>query len=78
MRGQIELVRDAEAIAVDGGAGAANLLFAPSRAKIIILAPLVAYTEVFTPLCALGDLGAPRRTVGCSRPSEVPLDVERF
>jgi hypothetical protein len=56
VRQQIELVRDAEAIAVDAGAGAANLLFAPPRAKVFILAPLIAYTDAFTPLCALGDL----------------------
>ena len=56
VRRQVELVRDAEAVAVDAGAGAANLLFAARRAKVIILAPLVAYTEAFTPLCALGDL----------------------
>jgi hypothetical protein len=56
VRQQIELVRDAEAVAVDAGAGAANLLFAARRAKVFILAPLVAYTEAFTPLCALGGL----------------------
>jgi hypothetical protein len=56
VREQIQLVRDAEAVAVDAGAGAANLLFAARRAKVFILAPLVVYTEAFTPLCALGDL----------------------
>jgi len=56
VRQQIDLVRDAEAIAVDAGAGAANLLFAARRAKVFMLAPLVGYTEAFTPLCALGDL----------------------
>jgi capsular polysaccharide biosynthesis protein len=56
VRQQIDLVRDAEAVAVDAGAGAANLLFAARRAKVFLLAPLVGYTEAFTPLCALGDM----------------------
>jgi hypothetical protein len=53
---QIELLRDAEVVAVDGGAGAANLLFAPPGAKVILLASLIGYTDAWTPLCAAGGL----------------------
>jgi hypothetical protein len=56
VRQQIELLRDAEAVAVDAGAGAANLLFAPRGAKVLLLAPMIGYMDAFTPICALGDL----------------------
>jgi tetratricopeptide (TPR) repeat protein len=49
---QIKLTRDAETIAVDGGAAASNLLFAPSGASVIIIAPAAGYTDCFTPLCS--------------------------
>lgn len=56
VREQIALIADAEAIAVDAGAGASNLLFAPRGAKVFLLTPMVGYMEAFTPICTLGGL----------------------
>ena len=49
---QIELMRDAEVIAVEAGAAASNLLFAPAGASAIMISPAPGYYECFTPLCS--------------------------
>jgi hypothetical protein len=54
---QINLMRDAEVIAIDGGAAASNLLFAPRNAAVVLIAPAAAYTECWTPLCSELGLG---------------------
>ena len=48
---QVRLMRDAETIAVEAGAAASNLLFAPSGASVILISPAAGYYECFTPLC---------------------------
>jgi hypothetical protein len=44
------LLGDAEAVAIDIGAAAVNLLFAPPNAKVILIGTILGYTECFTPL----------------------------
>jgi hypothetical protein len=50
------LLADAEAVAIDAGAAAVNLLFVPPGAKAILIGTLLGYTECFTPLTSVCEL----------------------
>ena len=56
IRDQVELVSDAEAIAVDAGAACANLMFAPTGAKAFIMGSMIGYTDAFSPLCEVAGV----------------------
>jgi hypothetical protein len=49
------ILADAEAVAIDAGAAAVNLLFVPPRAKAILIGSHLGYTECFTSLIKACD-----------------------
>ncbi len=66
---QIELFSDAEVIAGPAGAGLTNILFAPKKARVLVLGAGQAIYETYTSLaCAIGQASWSVRGISYARP----------